>query len=100
MRATAVTPIAKPITALRKFGLVMRPNAGLEGCSSKAVTLAAAIIKIPSNAPSMRYSGQCDCSDCFIFAHALLRSPGERVETWELGYTESRTRRRETLRAG
>src|ERR1043165_9602037 len=75
MRATPVTPIAKPITALRKFGSLMRPNAGLEGCSSKAVTLAAAIMKIPSNAPSMRNSGQCDWSDYFIFAHALLKSP-------------------------
>src|SRR6266478_4945501 len=59
---TAVSAMANPISAFltKEFGISL--SAGEAGCSSRAVKKQAEIMKIPSSAPSIKYSGQCRAS--------------------------------------
>src|SRR5882724_13090111 len=55
----AVTAIASPISAFLTNGSGISLRTGEAGCSIKAVKTHAEIMKIPSSAPSIKYSGQC-----------------------------------------
>jgi hypothetical protein len=59
---TAVSAMANPISAFltKEFGISL--SAGEAGCSRRAVKKQAEIMKIPSSAPSIKYSGQCRAS--------------------------------------
>ena len=55
----AVTAMASPISAFLTNGSGISLRTGEAGCSIKAVKTHAEIMKIPSSAPSIKYSGQC-----------------------------------------
>src|SRR6266852_4295879 len=55
----AVTAMVSPIRALLMSGSGISLRTGEAGCSIKAVKTHAEIMKIPSSAPSIKYSGQC-----------------------------------------
>src|SRR6266436_5516468 len=55
----AVTAMASPIRALLMNGSGISLRTGEAGYSIKAVKTHAEIMKIPSSAPSIKYSGQC-----------------------------------------
>src|SRR6266849_5331952 len=55
----AVTAMATPIRALLLNGSGISLRTGEAGCSIKAVKTHAEIMKIPSSAASIKYSGQC-----------------------------------------
>src|SRR5712692_4478299 len=56
---TAVSAMANPMSAFLAKELGINLRAGEAGYSSKAVKIQAEIMKIPSSAPSIKYSGQC-----------------------------------------
>src|SRR5712692_4262049 len=59
MMDTAVSAMAKPMSVFLTNASGINRRAGDAGCSSKAVKTHAEIMKIPSSALSIRYSGQC-----------------------------------------
>src|SRR5262249_30307982 len=59
MRAIAVPAMASPVRARRKKGSGNRVRTGEPGCCRSTVKTQAEIMKIPSSAASMAYSGQC-----------------------------------------
>src|SRR5215470_17192410 len=59
MSAIAVPAMASPVRARRKNGSGNRARTGEPGCSRSTMKKQAEIIKIPSSAASMAYSGQC-----------------------------------------
>src|SRR5882672_2452156 len=58
MSATAVAPIARPMSARRSVGSASACRTGEFGYSTSAVNTPAEIMNIPSAQPSIRYSGQ------------------------------------------
>src|SRR5436305_12638255 len=56
---TAVSPMAVPISTRRRSSLAIAARSGEVGCSSKTPKAHAEIMKAPSPAASMQYSGQC-----------------------------------------
>src|ERR1041385_1240638 len=56
---TAVSPMAAPISTRRRAPPTIAARSGELGCSSKTPKAHAEIMKAPSPAASMQYSGQC-----------------------------------------
>src|SRR6185436_6812372 len=68
MMPIAVRPIARPLSARRTKSFGMAWRTGEFGYSSSAVNRPAEIMKVPRQAASIRYSGQCCCSARIMFA--------------------------------
>src|SRR6266496_1834571 len=71
MMATAVVPIAIPIRTRLRKGSGSACRTGESGCSSNATNKQAEIMKRPSSAPSIRYSGQCRLHKAFMVFRRL-----------------------------
>src|SRR5213596_498082 len=73
MIVIAVRPIARPAKNRSRKGSAIRRRTGESGCSSSIPKRHAEIMKIPSAAASMRYSGQCCLRALIIRSSSQVR---------------------------